>query len=127
MQSKNIKNTTKKKRKKIEIDEFSKWIVLLSYILLCFWVTGSYILLVFDKGSNPEVTVALITNTLTSTIGYFISNALAKNSRNKYRIDANGNPFAPALTQEQEIDNFMNNFNVNNNNIDNVRTPEDGR
>lgn len=84
------KNETKTKR--VKVDEFSKWIVFSAFILLCFWVTLSYTLAWFDKNVNEGVTVALITYTLSSVIGYFINNFMTKNSRNKYGIDADGNP-----------------------------------
>lgn len=100
---KNKKADIPKEKKKVRVDEFSKWIVFSAFILLCVWVTASYTLAWFDKNVNEGVTVALISYTLSSVIGYFISNSVTKNSRNKYGIDSDGNPHT-MNSEENETD-----------------------
>lgn len=80
-----------KQKNKISINEFSKLMVVLIFILLVIWVSLSFVLSFFDKNVNEGVTVALISCFGGSLIGYFGQNAFCKNSRNKHGIDENGN------------------------------------
>jgi len=57
------------------------------------------------------VTVALVTESLGVTIGYFIYQAKLKDSRNKYSVDVNGIPFK---LEEKIIDKLEDNENDDN-------------
>lgn len=57
------------------------------------WITLSFILAFFDKDTNSEVTVALITESFGVTLSYFIYQAALKISRNISGIDHDGVPF----------------------------------
>lgn len=82
----------KKKIKRTKI-EFSKCIVIVSWTVTIIWITLSFILAFFNKDTNSEVTVALITDSFGVTLAYFIYQASLKMSRNKYGIDHDGIPF----------------------------------
>ena len=67
--------------------------VIVSWTVTIVWITLSFILAFFDKDTNSEVTVSLITESFGLTVSYFIYQAVLKTSRNKYGIDSDGVPF----------------------------------
>lgn len=79
--------------KKKSRTEFSQKLVIVSWIVTIIWISLSFVLAFFDKDTNSEVTVALITESFGVTIGYLIYQASLKMNRNKYGIDANGIPY----------------------------------
>lgn len=81
---------SKKKKKKLE---FAQKLVIVSWIITIVWITLSFALAFFDKDTNSEVTVALITESFGVTISYFIYQAMLKMSRNKHGIDSDGIPY----------------------------------
>lgn len=83
----------KKQLKKKSRTEFSQKLVIVSWIVTIIWISLSFVLAFFDKDTNSEVTVALITESFGVTIGYLIYQASLKMNRNKYGIDASGIPY----------------------------------
>lgn len=73
--------------------EFSQCLVIVSWAVTIIWITLSFILAFFDKNTNSEVTVALVTESFGVTLAYFIYQAVLKISRNKYGIDCDGVPY----------------------------------
>lgn len=53
----------------------------------------SVLLSILDKDPIPDITVAVYTVCGGGILGYIIKSAFEKNSRNKYGLDADGNPF----------------------------------
>lgn len=74
--------------------EFSKKLVVVSWIITIIWISLSFLLAFFGKDANSEVTVALITESFGMTLAYFIYQATLKISRNKYGIDCDGVPYS---------------------------------
>lgn len=85
--------TMKKSGKRPNQREFAQCIVIVSWTVTIVWITLSFILAFFDKDTNSEVTVSLITESFGLTVSYFIYQAVLKTSRNKYGIDSDGVPF----------------------------------
>lgn len=83
----------KKSGKRLNQREFAQCMVIVSWTVTIVWITLSFILAFFDKDTNSEVTVALITESFGLTVSYFIYQAVLKTSRNKYGIDSDGVPF----------------------------------
>ena len=83
----------KKTGKRLNQREFSQCMVIVSWTVTIVWITLSFILAFFDKDTNSEVTVALITESFGLTLAYFIYKASLKISRNKYGIDSDGVPY----------------------------------
>ena len=81
------------KSKKNTKMEFSKVLVIVSWVVTIVWISLSFALAFFDKDSNSEVTVALITESFGVTLAYFLYQASLKISRNKYEVDFDGVPF----------------------------------
>lgn len=79
---------TKKKEK-----EFAQCLVIVSWAVTIVWITLSFILAFFDKNTNSEVTVALITESFGVTLAYLIYQASLKISRNRHGIDKDGVPY----------------------------------
>ena len=84
----------RQKNKNIKRIEFSQKLVILSWAITIIWISLSFLLAFFDKDTNSEVTVSLITESFGITIGYFIYQASLKISRNKHKIDCDGIPYA---------------------------------
>ena len=85
--------TMKKSGKRLNQREFTQCMVIVSWTVTIVWITLSFILAFFDKDTNSEVTVSLITESFGLTVSYFIYQAVLKTSRNKYGIDSDGVPF----------------------------------
>ena len=83
----------KKTGKRLNQREFTQCMVIVSWTVTIVWITLSFILAFFDKDTNSEVTVSLITESFGLTVSYFIYQAVLKTSRNKYGIDSDGVPF----------------------------------
>ena len=81
------------KYKKKSTKEFSQSLVMLSWAITIVWISLSFALAFFDKDTNSEVTVALITESFGVTLAYLIYQAMLKMSRNKHGIDQDGIPF----------------------------------
>lgn len=81
------------KKKNPNKREFSQAIVVVSWAVTIVWISLSFILAFFDKNTNSEVTVALITESFGVTLAYFLYQATLKMSRNKYGVDFDGVPF----------------------------------
>ena len=73
--------------------EFSQSIVIVSWAVTIVWITLSFILAFFDKDTNSEVTVALITESFGVTLAYFLYQLALKTNRNKHGVDKDGIPF----------------------------------
>lgn len=73
--------------------EFSQRIVITSWVVTIIWISLSFILAFFNKDTNSDVTVALITESFGVTLSYFIYQAVLKTSRNKHGIDSDGTPY----------------------------------
>lgn len=73
--------------------EFAQSIVIVSWAVTIIWITLSFILAFFDKDTNSEVTVALITESFGVTLSYFLYQAALKISRNVSGVDKDGIPF----------------------------------
>lgn len=84
--------------------EFSQCIVIVSWLVTIVWISLSFILAFFNKDTNSEVTVALITESFGVTLSYFIYQAALKISRNISKIDPNGVPYAVKQKLEGVID-----------------------
>ena len=83
--------------------EFSQCIVIVSWAVTIVWITLSFILAFFDKDTNSEVTVALITESFGVTLVYFLYQAALKMNRNKHGVDHDGVPFKV----KQKIENII--------------------
>lgn len=83
--------------------EFAQKIVIISWAVTIIWISLSFILAFYDKNTNSEVTVALITESFGVTLAYFIYQAVLKTSRNKHGIDSDGIPFKV----KQKLGNIM--------------------
>ena len=79
--------------KKTPKKEFSQVLVIISWVVTIVWISLSFTLAFFDKDTNSEVTISLITESFGVTISYFIYQATLKLSRNKHGIDLDGVPF----------------------------------
>ena len=90
--------------------EFAQRIVVISWIVTVIWISSSFILAWYNKDTNSAVTVSLITESFGVTVGYFIYQAVLKNSRNKYGVDNDGIPYnvkqrlEPILGDKLDID-----------------------
>ena len=73
--------------------EFSQVLVIVSWAVTIVWISLSFALAFFDKDTNSEVTISLITESFGVTLAYFIYQATLKLSRNKYGVDLDGVPF----------------------------------
>lgn len=73
--------------------EFAQSLVIVSWAVTIVWITLSFVLAFFDKNTNSEVTVALITESFGVTLAYLIYQAILKTSRNKYGVDKDGVPY----------------------------------
>lgn len=82
------KKTAQKKRRL----SFSKIVVLWVLILTTASVIASYALSAFDKQTVESLSMTLITALAASIVTYCIKSLGEKASRNKYRLDENGNP-----------------------------------
>lgn len=80
-------------KKKSDGVEFSQGIVITSWVVTIVWISLSFILAFFDKNTNSDVTVALVTESFGVTLAYFGYQAVLKTSRNKYGVDKKGIPF----------------------------------
>ena len=81
------------RRRHIRKKEFSKVLVVMSWVITIVWISLSFALAFFDKDTNSEVTISLITESFGVTLAYFIYQATLKLSRNKHGIDLDGVPF----------------------------------
>ena len=93
--------STKKSRK---TKEFGQCLVIVSWAVTIVWITLSFVLAFFDKNTNSDVTVALITESFGVTLAYFIYQAALKISRNIHGIDADGIPYKV----KQKLDGVVN-------------------
>lgn len=80
-------------KKKTPKREFSKVLVIMSWVVTIVWISLSFALAFIDKDTNSEVTISLITESFGVTLAYFIYQATLKLSRNKHGIDLDGVPF----------------------------------
>ena len=81
------------RKKSSKKKEFSQVLVIMSWVITIVWISLSFTLAFFDKDTNSEVTIALITESFGVTLAYFVYQATLKLSRNKYGIDLDGVPF----------------------------------
>ena len=79
--------------KKSSKKEFSKVLVILSWVVTIVWISLSFTLAFFNKDTNSEVTISLITESFGVTLAYFLYQATLKLSRNKHGVDLDGVPF----------------------------------
>lgn len=81
------------RKKKKSPTEYKKklagWVIAAS---IC-GAASSYILSACGKDPVVEVTVQLLITGLGTALGYLLATAFEKNSRNKYGVDRNGNPW----------------------------------
>lgn len=91
-------------KKKNTKKEFSKVLVIISWAITIVWISLSFALAFFDKDSNSEVTIALITESFGITLAYFIYQASLKISRNVCGVDSDGVPFKIKQKLEDVID-----------------------
>lgn len=80
-------------KRKTSKKEFSKVLVVMSWVITIVWISLSFALAFFDKDTNSEVTISLITESFGVTLAYFVYQATLKLSRNKHGIDLDGVPF----------------------------------
>ena len=73
--------------------EFSKIITVFLILFGVVCITASFILAFLGKDTNDAVTIAAISQLIVSNVGYLSYQYRLKDSRNKYRVDANGIPF----------------------------------
>ena len=92
------------KNKKKSKKEFSQTLVIISWAITIVWISLSFTLSFFDKDTNSEVTVALITESFGITLAYFIYQASLKISRNVCGVDKDGIPFKIKQKLEGVID-----------------------
>jgi len=89
--------------------EFSKCVVMSMMAISCGWVSLSFVLSWFGKETLEGLTETIVTTLLASIVGYFAKAFFEKNSRNKYGLDADGNPLAgKEATPEKEEQNSTN-------------------
>lgn len=90
---KTIKKKRKKKVQKIKIE----WSKLVCGILVLYGMTNGmlYNIAVFmDKSPDPTLAVQSVTTIIGGYMSYLIYQFGLKNSRNKFGVDSDGNPFA---------------------------------
>lgn len=83
--------------------EFSQSIVIVSWAVTIVWITLSFALAFFDKDTNSDVTVALITESFGVTLSYFIYQAALKISRNVSGVDSDGIPYKVKQKLEEVV------------------------
>lgn len=84
--------------------EFSKCIVIVSWVVTIVWITLSFILAFFNKDTNSDVTVALVTESFGVTLAYYIYQASLKISRNVSGVDKDGIPFKVKYKLDEVLD-----------------------
>lgn len=92
------------KRKNTKRKEFSKVLVIISWAITILWISLSFTLAFFDKDTNSEVTISLITESFGVTLAYFIYQASLKISRNVCGVDKDGIPFKIKQKLEDVVD-----------------------
>ena len=73
--------------------EFSKIMVIFIVFYCLSAVTAYYVAIFLDKNPEATVTVTLVMTILGAYLTYAIYQFKLKDSRNKYKIDENGEPF----------------------------------
>lgn len=73
--------------------EFSQVLVIISWAITIVWISLSFALAFFDKDTNSDVTIALITESFGVTLAYLIYQASLKISRNVSGVDKDGIPY----------------------------------
>jgi len=89
--------------------EFSKCVVVAMLVISCGWISLSFILAWFGKDTLEGLTETIVTTLLASIVGYFAKAFFEKNSRNKYGLDADGNPLAGKETTQEEKEQINSN------------------
>lgn len=90
--------------RRVKSREFSQCVVIVSWAVTIVWISLSFILAFFDKNTNSEVTVALITESFGVTLSYFIYQAALKISRNISKVDPDGVPYKVKQKLEGVVD-----------------------
>lgn len=80
-----------KKRKRIE---FSKIIVIWVLVITTLTVAGSYVLSIFHRDTVEGLAGILVSSCAVCLVSYAIKSLGEKHSRNKYHLDADGNPIS---------------------------------
>lgn len=76
--------------------EFSKKVAVFCCVLMIVAFITSVVLSLLDKDTLSDITVAVYTVCGSGILGYVLKSAFEKNSRNKYGLDADGNPLGIA-------------------------------
>lgn len=92
------------KKKKNSKVEFSKVLVIISWAITIVWISLSFTLAFFNKDTNSEVTISLITESFGVTLAYFIYQASLKISRNICGVDREGVPYKVKQKLEGVVD-----------------------
>ena len=106
---------TKKSKKKVEWSKFFSTVIALFFGVYGIWCGVQYYELCREAiqlcAPMPDVTLAVVSVTVVigSLISYLLYQAGLKNSRNKYGIDADGQPFKKFEKDPDE--NFDDNIN----------------
>jgi len=82
--------------------EFSKRVVITMMVISCCWVSLSFVLSWFGKETLEGLTQTIVTTLLASIVGYFAKSFFEKNSRNKYGLDADGNPLTQNISENEK-------------------------
>lgn len=87
---KRISSTTQQTHKKFE---FSKFLVIWALIITTVALTTSYILALLGHDPCQEITVSIAGACIAIAVSYEAKSYGEKNSRNKYRVSEDGEPF----------------------------------
>jgi len=91
-----------KKKNKVE-KSFICLAVILLFGMVC--VATYYVAIFFDKPCDSTVATTSLTTIIGGLLSYFLYQFGLKNSRNKYGIDSDGQPFAMKVEYDDVDDN----------------------
>lgn len=83
---------------------FSQKLLLVLLSISAIWVTWSYILATIGKEPIENLAIAIVSTLILGLLAYFIKSFGEKNSRNKYKVDECGIPYAD-YAEKMEVEN----------------------
>ena len=83
---------------------FSQKLILLLLATSIIWVTWSYILATIGREPVESLAIAIVSTLILGLLAYFIKSFGEKNSRNKYKVDECGIPYALKETEGEEYE-----------------------
>ena len=79
---------------------FSQKLLLVLLSISAIWVTWSYILATIGREPVENLAIAIVSTLILGLLAYFIKSFGEKNSRNKYKVDECGIPYAEKMEVE---------------------------